>query len=286
MILQKNRIPVIQNICLAAEKGDFYAKVEVDDPTPDSRESRAIVEGYLKARPTCSYRFKCFLARHFANIASSILNRDTEILGMEKLQGFTGGAMITSNHFGPTENTIIRHLARKLGKNRLNVIAQVSNFAMKGPIGYLMNYGDTIPLWQEPHYLQREFTEILDGLLKKEEFVLIYPEQEMWFNYRKPRPTKRGAYYYAARLNAPLICCFVEMVEKPGMDTPEFHKLRYRLHILDVLRPEAGKSIRENSEWMRQRDNELKKAAYEKAYGKPLDYTFSPWDIAGWMPKE
>ena len=30
---------------------------------------------------------------------------------------------------------------------------------------------DTIPLWQEPHYLQREFTEILDGLLKKEEFV-------------------------------------------------------------------------------------------------------------------
>ena len=29
--------------------------------------------------------------------------------------------------------------------------------------------------------------------------------------------------------------------------------------------------------------NILKKAIYEKVYGKPLDYSFEPSDIAGWV---
>ena len=36
-------------------------------------------------------------------------------------------------------------------------------------------------------------------------------EQEMWFNYRKPRPPKRGAYYYAAKFNVPIVSFFVEI---------------------------------------------------------------------------
>lgn len=286
MILQKNRGPVIENIRTAAERGDFYAKVEVDDPNPDGKESRAIVESYLAARPTRSFRCRTRIARLFANLSTAILNRRTEIIGLDKLEGLTGGAMITSNHFGPTENTLIRHMARRLGKNRLNVIAQVSNFAMTGLIGFLMNYADTIPILQEPHYMQRDFVSILSSLFEKDEYVLIYPEQEMWFNYRKPRPTKRGAYYYAARLNVPVISCFVELRELPAMENKEFHKLRYTLHVLEVLYPQEGKTVKENSEVMRRRDNELKRAAYERVYGKPLDYRFEPWDIAGWAPEQ
>lgn len=282
MIIQKNRAAVIENIRLAAEHGEFHAKVEVDDPVLTSRQSSAIVAKYLSRRPRFSFRCKTLAARLLANTFTSALNRKTEIIGMEKLSGFTGGAMITSNHFGPTENTVIRHLIKKLGKKRLNVIAQVSNFAMTGPVGFLMNYADTIPIAQEPHYMQREFVSILQELLKKEELILIYPEQEMWFNYRKPRPCKRGAYYYAARLNVPLISCFVEMRDLPEMDNGEFHKVQFILHILDVLYPEEGKSIKENSEKMRQLDYDLKKSAYEKAYGKPLEYRFEASDIAGW----
>ena len=39
-------------------------------------------------------------------------------------------------------------------------------------------------------------------------WVLIYPEQEMWFNYRKPRPPKRGSYFYAAEAEVPIILVF------------------------------------------------------------------------------
>lgn len=286
MIIQKNRAAVIENIRLAAQREDFHAKVETEDPTPDAKQSHAIVENYLKNRPRFSFRCKTRLARLLANFFTFALNRNTQIVGMEKLAGLSDGAVITSNHFGPTENTVIRHLVKKLGRKRLNVVAQVSNFAMTGPVGFLMNYADTIPMAQEAHYMQRDFTSILESLMQKDELVLIYPEQEMWFNYRKPRPCKRGAYYYAARLNVPLISCFVEMQDLPEMDTEEFHKVRFVLHILEVLYPDKEKDVRENSLFLRQRDYDLKKAAYEKVYGKTLTYDFEPSDIAGWTGKK
>ncbi len=33
---------------------------------------------------------------------------------------------------------------------------------------------------------------------------------------------------------------------------------------------------------MMKKDYKQKKEAYEKAYGKPLEYAFEPSDIAGW----
>ena len=58
----------------------------------------------------------------------------------------------------------------------------------------------------------------------------------------------------------------------------------YDLLLLDVMMPDPNKTIRENSIYMRDRDYELKKQAYEKAYGKELTYDFDITDIAGWHP--
>ena len=85
---------------------------------------------------------------------------------------------------------------------------------------------------------------------------MIYPEQEMWFNYRKPRYLKPGAYYYASKYNVPIISCFIEIIDK------------------------------ENAAWMSERDYSQKKEAYEKAYNKKLDYKFEDDDIAGWIDNE
>ena len=41
-------------------------------------------------------------------------------------------------------------------------------------------------------------------------------------------------------------------------------------------------TTREASELLCKRDYELKKSAYEKIYGKKLDYKFENSDIAGW----
>ena len=44
----------------------------------------------------------------------------------------------------------------------------------------------------------------------------------MWYNYRKPRPLKQGAYYYAAKNNVPIISCFTEIIDKEKKLTMNF----------------------------------------------------------------
>lgn len=285
MIIGKNREAVIENIKAAAESGDFYKKVEIDDPVLSKKESREITDKYLTARKTFAFKFKTFFARLIANIGSNIINKNTEIIGEIDASVLRDGAIITSNHFSPLENTVIRYFVRKHGKRRLNIVSQVTNFAMQGFIGFLMNYADTIPLSPDMRYLNRDFIDVLAELMAKKEAVLIYPEQEMWFNYRKPRPLKRGAYHFAAKLNRPIVSCFVEMVDRKQMENDKFHKVQYRLHILGVIYPDNNKAVKENSEKMCETDYALKKAAYEKAYGRALTYDFEGQDIAGWVGK-
>lgn len=282
MIIGENRDAVIENIKNSAESGNFNCKVELNDPTLTNEQSDRIIRRYLEKRKTPLFKMKAFTARKMADIVTRYVNKDTETVGLEKVPELTNGAIITSNHFSPLENTVIRSFAKQIGKKRLNIVSQVSNFAMTGILGFLMNYADTIPLSENPHYLRREFISVISELLNKNEVILIYPEQEMWFNYRKPRPIKRGSYYYAAKLNVPVISCFVEMVDLQEKDTDEFYKVKYILHILGVLYPDSQKSVRENSIEMADKDYELKKAAYEKIYNKPLIYTFDGSDIAGW----
>lgn len=282
MIIGRDRKKVISNIARAAESGDFYAKVEMDDPVLTSEQTEEIVSNYLKNRNKLSFKFKSYIARKLANIATRLVNKGTVTEGLELIPEDIGGALITSNHFSPFENTVIRHMARKKGRRRLNIVSQTSNLAMKGIIGFLMNYADIIPISDSFHYLSGDFISTLDGLLKKDEFILIYPEQEMWFNYRKPRPLKKGVYYYSAKLNVPVISCFVEIKDLDDMDNDEFHKISYVLHVLGVLYPDSEKSINENCDELRSKDYELKKSAYERVYNKPLDYTFESSDIAGW----
>ncbi len=286
MIIGENRIAVIENIKRAAESGDFYAKVELNDPVLTDAESKQIVENYLSSRPKASYKIKSNIARTMADGAMFFINKDTEIVGAEKLTAIKGGAIITSNHFSPIENTIVRYTVRKCLQKRLAIVSQVTNFAMTGIIGFLMNYANTIPLSNDRRYMARSFTDILEERINKDEIVLIYPEQEMWFNYRKPRPPKRGAYHFAAKLNVPLISCFVEMIDAAEKDTDEFYKVKYRIHILEVLMPDSTRTAKENSTLLCDTDYKLKTEAYERLYGKRLDYTFEESDIAGWINEE
>lgn len=271
---KKDRAQVIQNIARAANAGDYYAKVELNDPVLSNEECKNIAYGYLESLSQKSYAAKNFLARCLADFGSWFFHHDLEILQEVPVQKIQGGMMLTSNHFGPLENLIIRRYVKtKQDRKRLFVISQITNFAMGGVVGFLMKYADTIPLWENVRYLNREFPARLQQLFDKGEAVLIYPEQEMWYNYKKPRPPKRGAYLFAAKANVPVVCCFVEM-------RSEGKKIKHILHILDVLYPDPNLTPKENSVNMAQQDYAMKAAMYEKVYGKPLVYTFEQDDIA------
>lgn len=283
MIIGENRRCVIENIKNFAETGQFHNKVELNDPELTAAQNRQITDAYLENRKHLSFKIKTALGVTLAKAATRAINKNTQIKGLEKIPKDLGGVLITSNHFSPLENTVIRHLTNTLGRKKLGIISQTSNFAMTGMVGFLMNYADTIPISTDPRYLAKDFLSLLKERLEdKKQAILLYPEQEMWFHYRKPRPPKNGAYFYAAKLNVPILSCFVEMVDLDEDDTAEFKKVKYILHILDVLYPDGNKTARENTEMLSARDYALKKACYETVYGKELTYAFHPSDIAGW----
>ena len=291
MIIGDKREEVIENIRKKAKAGDFNSKVEVDDPVITEEERAALVARYLERRPsdgspTVQYRLKRRVARGIANVATSMVNAKTPIIGIEKAQAIDGGALVTSNHFSPIDNTVVRKMAKAAGRNRLPIVIDEDNLAMDGAFGFLMNYADTIPLYKERHYLMNDFVPLLRSETDKGNFVLIYPEQEMWFNYRKPRPGKRGAYYYAIQLGVPILPCFVEIRDLEDLERPNFVEVSYVMHVLDPIYPDPDLTERENSIAMYEKDYAQKVAAYEEAYGRKLDYRFEIEDIAGWVPTE
>ncbi len=283
MILGNDRKAVIGAIRSAVMDGDLHRKVEQDDPVLTPRESRAITDRFLEERKDLIAAFKRKVGTTAARCAAALYAGKTKYVGLEKIPAELGGVIITSNHFSQLENLFIRRMVSKMGRKRLGIVCQVSNLAMDGIVGFLMNYADTIPVSADSHYLARDFFPILrERLCEKKDAVLIYPEQEMWFHYRKPRPPRSGAYFYAAKLKTPILSLFVEMQEEDADDTDEFKKLSYTVHILGVLTPDEEKSVRENTELLARQDYELKKACYESVYGKKLTYDFDPSDIAGW----
>lgn len=291
MILGGEKKDVVANMRRRAQtyeetkdQAELNAKVEVDDPKVTEEEKAGLASHELDRRGTIWHRFNCSLCSFAVGIFSHFLNRKMEITGMENIDSVTGGAVITCNHYNPLDSTPIRFLAKKKHHRKLYIVSEPDNLAMTGWLGYVMHYDNVIPISPDAEYMEKRFLPLVNDLVKKGEWVLIFPEQEMWFNYRKPRPTKRGAYYFASKCGVPIISCFVEIREQEEMDNHEFKKTQYILHVLPTLYPKASLTVRENSMWMKETDYAQKKKAYEQVYGKPLSYAFSNQDVAGWVP--
>ncbi len=286
MIVGGNKEKVIENIKDAVENDELNSKVEVNDPKLTNEQKQRVIKKYLKSKKKIYYRLNNKIARGIIKMVTWMENRDTEVIGLENVKNINTGAIITSNHFNPLDNTVVRKFAKKAGKKRIYVIGQESNLAMDGLIGFMMKYSDIIPISNQVSYMKNDFQKLIKETLDKKNFILIYPEQEMWFNYRKPRNLKPGAYYYASKYNVPVISCFIEIIDKDENDNDEFKKVKYKIHILKPIYPDSDKSDKENAAWMSQRDYSQKIEAYEKAYNKKLDYKFEDDDIAGWIDGE
>lgn len=283
MIIGDNKDKVIENIKQAIQDGQYNRKVEINDPSLTAKEQEEIIKKYLEKQDKLGYKINNQIANIILSLATNMQNKETKIVGLENIKSINGGAIITSNHFNPLDNTIIQKLVRDLGKKRLYIVGQATNLAMSGFVGFMMNHSNIIPICKQISYMKSDFPKIIKGTLESKEYILIYPEEEMWFNYRKPRTLRPGAYYYAAKNAVPIISCFVEMVDTDEEDNQEFYKVKYVLHILPPIYPDPNKSTRENSRIMMRQDYKQKKEAYEKAYNKKLNYEFEPEDIAGWI---
>lgn len=283
LLVTPGRERAIENIRRAAAEGRFNDKTEPFDPQWDPEALKADILDYVSKLGTCRYKLKNLAARA---IVSSWMRRFGvgEMAGLENLSALKGPAFLTTNHFNPFDSGIHRKLAQITGRGHLVAISQGTNFVMPGLNGFVLRNIDVIPLVQEPSYMNGAFRTLMLKHLDAGRFILIYPEQEMWFNYRKPRPQKRGAFLFAAEYNVPVVPTFVEMQDLEREVAPGFRDVRTVLHILPPIYPDPSLSARENSFAMCKADYAAKVACYEQCYHRPLTYDFTPWDIAGWAP--
>lgn len=284
MIIGGSKKEVINNIKKNIENNELNKKVEIGDPNLSEDEIQKYINDFYKNKKKISYFIKNKIANKTVKKISKELYPDIKINGLEKLDlvDLSKGAIITSNHFNPLDSYNIRKIVEEKLHKKLYIVVQDTNLAMPGFLGFLFNNIEVIPLSKSPNYIIKKFLPELKKVLAKGNIVLIYPEEEMWFNYRLPRPCKRGAYQFAHELDVPVISCFVKMIDTDIVDNDEFNKVKYEININKVIYPEANESIKSDSRKMAEVDYEARKKAYENAYNKKLKYEFDISDIAGW----
>lgn len=284
--MEKNveRLKVIENIEKNVLENRFNDKVEEGDPTLTEEERQKIILNFDCLKKKWMNKFKAVVARTIVDKLTVDINRNTEIIGLENIKNLETGAIITCNHFSQEDNTVVRYLMHKIQKKRnLYIVVQETNMKMEGDIGWLLKNCYTIPLSKNLEYLQNNFNPTLEKLFTKKAFVLIYPEQEMWFNYKKPRPPKIGAYHYACKFDVPIVPCFIEMNELDELGEDGFKKVKYKLHVLPPIYPDKNLGLHERKNDMCQRDYKTKVELYEKIYSRKIDSDFErEKDIAGW----
>ena len=285
MIIGGSKVKVIDNIKKAILEKDLNRKVEEGDAKMPIEDELKLIAKFDGLRKSKTFKLKRTGIKKIERAQILAYNKLIQIEGMKNLP-LNGRFIITSNHFNPLDNLCVKKLVKKGLNTEPSIVIQATNLAAEGVIGDLFNYLNHIPVCKSAIYIRGDFMKRLGETLNSGHPVLIYPEEEMWFNYRKPRPNKRGAFYFAAELDVPIVPCFVEILDTKKPDNDEFFESKYVLHVLPTIYPDENKSVRQNSIDMCVRDYELKKEAYEKAYGKKLTYDFEDGDIANWRGAE
>ena len=272
-----DRVAIVQKIEEFEKNGRFDEDVEDDPPgkvlMPDDIE-------YI--RKSAAEKVKTATAYKMARAFVDDLLKDKkliikEIKGLEHFKALESGAVITCNHFNAFDSFAIQ-LAYEASeqKNRTfyRVIREGNYTSFPGFYGFLMRHCNTLPLSSHPKTL-RKFTEAVDTLLREGHFVLVYPEQSMWWNYRKPKPLKSGAYMFAAKNNVPVLPCFITMQDSDIIGEDGFAIQEYTIHVGAPIYPKEENTYRQNIEYMMAENEQIWKHIYETTYQIPLSYTTS-----------
>ena len=120
--------------------------------------------------------------------------------------------------------------------------------------------------------VQKVFDHAITHHLKKNNFIVFYPEQAMWHMYEKPRPFKNGAFHYAVKNNVPILPLFITLEDSGMIEDDGLPLKNFTVHIMPPLFPDKNLTKQENIENMRITNYNLCKDKYEEVYGIPLKY--------------
>lgn len=193
-----------------------------------------------------------------------VKKHNIKVIGEENLAGIKS-AIITCNHFYIFDCLAIRH-AIKNHKHKY-IVAEFNN--RKGSLGEYMRADGIMPLSQN-YSVQKELNKAITHHLKKGNFIVCYPEQAMWYMYKKPRPFKNGAFHYAVKNNVPIIPMFITLSDQTIKDTDGLPIQNLTVHIMKPIYKDNSKTDQENIKEMKEKNYNMCKDIYEKTYNTPL----------------
>lgn len=268
------RVALIERYRELEREGRFFEDVEQDPPTiPLNDEKfeyirRGIIKG-LKRR--LAYSFATSFVKKLMRQKRLIIKN---IIGLENLKKLDTGAILTCNHFHPNDSFAVEYAFRSAklkGKRLYRVIREGNYTSFGGFYGFLMRNCDTLPLSSSTRVM-RKFTKAVGDILSAGELILVYPEMSLWWNYRKPKPNKIGAYQLAAKNNVPIVPIFITMQDSQYNDEYGFPTQEYTIHIKEPIYPRGELNTRENAECLMGENERVWKEVYESFYNIPLSY--------------
>ena len=269
------RLAIIEKIKQFEREERWAQDVEDDPPTIPLRPEMV---DYLNEKISSRFwmKFANILARNFIN---SLLRKKIMILkevkGLENyVEMKRKGAIITCNHFNAMDNfAVYKAIEKHVYHRELVKVCREGNYTnFPGFYGFLFKHCNTLPLSSVASTM-KNFMHAVKTYLAQGRQILIYPEQAMWWNYRKPRPLTSGAFKMAAENNVPVIPFFITMQDSDIVDSDGFFVQKYTVNILKPIFPKEELSVRQNAEFMKNENYSVWKKVYEEFYGIPLVYS-------------
>ena len=271
----ENKLALLAHIEELEREGRFSEDAEENPPAPVLMpEDINYLPRSIKSKTQTKYAFK--VARWFVNM---LIKKKQLIIkeykGIENLEKVADGAVITCNHFNAFDSFAIQLAFEqgKLKKKKMYRVIREGNYTgFPGFYGVLMRHCNTLPLSSNFKTMEKFITAV-DRVLEKNQFVLVYPEQGMWWNYRKPRPLQKGAFTFAARNNKPVLPVFITMEDSNVLDDDGFYVQEYTVHFCEPIYPDPNMKRAQNACEMRDKNYEAWKSVYEQTYGEKLTYS-------------
>ena len=269
----EHKLELLKRIKEFEEKGLWHLDVEDDPETyplmPDKID-------YLNKKLTNKIKTRIAnvcATRFFEKMISEGQLIIKEVRGIENFNDVKGGRIVTCNHFSVGDNYAVWRAIRDHmdGKLLYKVIREGNYTNPPQPFGLFMRHCNTLPLSSQMSTMKK-FMRAVRTLLERGQTILIYPEQSMWWNYRKPKPMQDGAFTLAVRNKAPIVPIFITMEDSEVLDADGFFVQEYTVNILPAIYPDSSLSFADAVKKMKDENYEAWVKTYEDFYGKPLVY--------------
>lgn len=245
----------------------FDVDVNDDPPTIELKPEKI---DYLRKKPINKIKRNIanFCAKRY--IGKLIKNKQLnikEIKGIGNLKNLNSGAVLTCNHFSWLDNFCVQKVFEKVEKKgqKMWKIIREGNYTNPPCLGFFFRNCNTFPLSSNISTMKK-FMSAVRTALSNGDFILIYPEESLWPDYKKPKPLKDGAYRFAIKGNVPVVPIFITF------ETNLEGLTEYTVHVLPPIYKDDTKSYAENVEAMKNKNYDEWVRIYEEVYNQPLEY--------------